>query len=120
MGMVEMLVPIAVFVMMAVIVGLVTRLIATGMLNRTIREALRNDPGSVPVLAQRLEARQPWADALLGWIFLAVAVAMVLLGLTEDDSGQRREMLRAAIVPVVVGVTVLLYTRYAARNAPKA
>ena len=120
MNMVEMLVPIGVFVMMAVIVGLLTRLAATGMLNRTIREALRSDPGSVPVLAQRLEARQPWADALLGWVLIALAAAMALLGMTEEDGEQGREMLRAAIVPVVVGVTVLVYTRYAARNAPKA
>jgi uncharacterized membrane protein YeaQ/YmgE (transglycosylase-associated protein family) len=120
MSMVELLVPIAVFALMAVIVSLITRLIATGMLNRTIREALRNDPASVPLLAQRLEARQPWADALLGWVLLALAAAIVLLGLTEADGAQGREMLRAAIVPAVMGATVLLYTRYAARNAPKA
>ena len=113
MGMVELFVPIAAFMITAVIVGLLTRLIATGMLNRTIREAMRSDPGSVPLLADRLEARQPWADALLGWIFLAFALALLLLALFERDADQQGEMFKASVVPIVIGVTVLLYTRFA-------
>jgi len=119
MGMAEVLVPIAVFVAATLIVALLTRLVATGMLNRTIREALRSDPGSVPLLAERLEARQPWADAMLGWVFIALAVAMALLGLTDDDPSDRMEMLRGAIIPLIIGVTVLVYVRFAAKSAPK-
>jgi uncharacterized protein YqhQ len=115
--MVELFVPMAVFVMIAVVAGLVTRLIATASLHKTIREALRSDPGSVPVLAERLDRHPPWGDALLGWIFLALAVAMLLLGLTEEDPDQRRDILRSIIVPVVVGVAVLVYARLAARRA---
>jgi len=118
MGMVELFVPIAAFIMVAVVVGLVTRLIATASLNRTIREALRSDPGSVPVLVQRLDRHPPWGDALLGWVFLALSVAMALLALTEEDAQERQEMLRATIIPVVVGVSVLIYARYAARRTP--
>lgn len=119
MGMAEVLIPISVFVAATLVVALVTRLIATGMLNRTIREALRSDPGSVPLLAERLEARQPWADAMLGWVFLALALAMALLGLTDDDQDARRELLRGAIIPLVIGVTVLAYVGFAARRTPK-
>jgi hypothetical protein len=117
--MVEVLVPIAAFISMTLAVGLLTRLVATGMLNRTIREALRSDPGSVALLAERLEARQPWADAMLGWIFIALAVAMALLGLTDDEPEARRELLRGAIVPLVIGVTALAYVRFAAKGAPR-
>jgi quinol-cytochrome oxidoreductase complex cytochrome b subunit len=113
MGMVELFVPMAAFMMVAVIVSLITRLIATGMLNKTIREALRSDPGSVQLLADRLEARQPWADSLLGWIFLAFALALLVLGAIERDPEEQSEMFRAAVVPIIVGVTVLLYTRFA-------
>ena len=67
----EVFVPLGAFVMIVVSISLLTRLIATAMLNRTIREALRSDPGSVPLLAEKLEQRQPWADELLGWIMLA-------------------------------------------------
>ena len=117
MDIVGLFVPMAAFMMLTVMIGLVTRLIATAMLNKTIREAMRSDPGSVPLLTERLEARQPWTDALLGWIFIALAVAMLLLGLTEDDPEDRHQILRGVIVPVVVGATVLFYTWYAGRQA---
>lgn len=115
MGVVDLFVPLGLFFMITVSVALLTRLIATGMLNRTIREALRSDPGSVSKLADKLEARQPWADALLGWIFLAFAAALAGLGLFEEGD-TRQEMFKAAVVPVVVGVTVLLYVALARRT----
>lgn len=117
MQMVELFVPMGAFILVAVVVGLITRLIATITLNRTMREAMRSDPNSVSVLAERLDRHPPWGDALLGWIFLALAVAMVLLGLTEDDPEQRQDVLRSTIIPFVVGLTVLIYTRYAARSS---
>jgi len=83
---------------------------ATGMLNKTIREALRSDPGSVPLLAEKLEQRQPWADALLGWIMLAFAATLVLLALFEEP-WERMRIFQAAIVPAVIGITVLVYCR---------
>lgn len=101
-------VPLGGFAMITVSIGLLCRLIATASLNKTIREALKSDPASVPILAQKLEARQPWADALLGWIFLAFAAAIAGLALFEDYY-QQWQMLQAAVVPAVVGVTVLAY-----------
>jgi len=112
----EIFVPLGAFAMITISVALVCRLIATASLNRTLREALRSDPGSVPVLADKLEARQPWADALLGWIFLAFAAAIAGLALFEDPVDQR-EMLQAAVIPVVIGITVLVYVQFAARRA---
>ena len=69
------------------------------------------------MLVQRLEARQPWADAMLGWVFIAFTIAIVLLAVTDSDPSDRREMLRAAIVPLIVGVTVLAFTHFAGRRA---
>ncbi|HEX8533459.1 MAG TPA: hypothetical protein VF662_04770 [Allosphingosinicella sp.] len=111
--MVELFVPIAAFMMIVLVVSLTTRLIATGMLNRTIREAMRSDPGSIPLLAERLDSRQPWGDALLGWIFIAFAVALLLLGALETDPERQSDMMRASVVPIIVGITILLYTRFA-------
>jgi ABC-type transport system involved in cytochrome c biogenesis permease subunit len=118
--MVEMFVPMAGMVMVVALTALLVRLISAGMLNRTIREALRSDPGSVPLLVERLDRHPPWGDALLGIIFLALAAAMLLLGITEPDERDRIEVMRAAIVPIVIGVTVLVYTRWAARRTPGA
>jgi len=114
--MMEWLVPLGVFTMITISMALLCRLIATASLNKTLREALRSDPGSVPILADKLEARQPWADALLGWIFLAFAAAIVGLSLFEDP-WDRREMLQAAVIPVVIGITILVYVHFAARRA---
>lgn len=115
---IELLIPLGAFAMITISVALVCRLIATASLNKTIREALRSDPGSVPVLAGRLEERQPWADALLGWIFLAVAAAILGLSLFEE-TGDQREMWKVAMVAAVVGVTVLVYVFFAARRATR-
>src|SRR5688572_32774971 len=117
MSAVEIFIPLGAFFMFTIWMALLTRLFATAMLNKTIREALRSDPGSVPLLIQKLEARQPWADALLGWIFLAFAAALAGLALFEDGEGQR-EMFQAAVVPLVAGITVLLYVHFARPRAP--
>lgn len=117
MELVELFAPLGAFLMITVSIALITRLIATGMLNRTIREALRSDPGSVPILAARLEARQPWADALFGWISLALAATLVGLALFEDP-GDRRAWFQAALVAGAVGVTALLYVQLARPKAP--
>lgn len=118
MDMVELFVPMTAIITFAVIISLVTRLVATGMLHRTIREALRSDPGSVPLLAGRLEARQPWADAVLGWIFIAFAAGLALLALTHPDDYERTDMLRAAIIPLLIGVTVLAFTYFGRPKSP--
>lgn len=118
MGTLEVFIPIAGIITFAVIISFITRLIATSMHHRTIREAMRSDPTSVPLLVQRLEARQPWADAMLGWIFIAFTIGIVLLAITDSDLSDRREMLRAAIVPLIIGATVLAFTYFARpRNA---
>jgi uncharacterized membrane protein len=113
------LIPLAVLMTAAVVVSLFTRLIATAFLHRTIREALRADPGSVPLLVEKIDRHPPWGDALLGWIFLAIASAMALLGLTEADGEDRTETLRAAMVPAIVGIAALLYARFSARGVPR-
>jgi hypothetical protein len=118
MNIVQLFVPLGAFVMLVVSLRLITRLVATAMLHRTIREAMRSDAASVPLLAERLEQRQPWADELLGWILLAFAAGMVLLGLFEDAE-DRRQILQGAIVPVVIGITILVYCRMMApRHRP--
>ena len=118
MEIVALLVPFGVFTMVTVSVVLLTRLIATGMLNKTIREALRTDPASVPLLADKLEARQPWADSLLGWLFLAFAATIAGLALFEPDD--QRELFQAAVVPLVAGITVLLYVHLMRPKTPAA
>ena len=108
----EILVPIAAFAMFAVVVGQLTGIIGTGMHHRTIREALKAHPESVPQLTAALGSRAPWADPLLGCISLAVAATIGILALFESDD-VRTGMLQVAVVPLVIGIVTLAYLRYA-------
>ena len=47
--------------------------------------------------------------AVLG--FLALALALLVLGLMEPDEGDRTEILRAVVVPAIIGAAILLFTR---------
>jgi quinol-cytochrome oxidoreductase complex cytochrome b subunit len=109
--MMDIIVPLGLFFAFVLVVAQLARLASNISLNRTLREALRNDPASVPILADRLDSRQPWADGLIGWIFIAFAVGLVLMGALEP--GEKRRVLQAALVPAIIGVTVLLYVRQA-------
>ncbi len=110
--MVELLMPLAVFGSFVLVMGQLTRLFSNISLNRTLRDALRSDPASVPLLAERLDARQPWADALTGWIFLAFALGLVVLAMFEPYE-DRRDIFQAALVPAIVGLVVLAFVRWA-------
>lgn len=105
----------AVFGSFVLIVGQVTRMLSNISLNRTLREALRSHPQSVPLLAARLDAREPWADALLGWIFVAFAGGLALMSLFESAE-DRQEILKAAIVPLTIGIIVLGFVHWAKTN----
>lgn len=113
--MIEVLVPLGVIGWMVVMVGIVARLFSNISLNRTIREALRSSPESVPVLAQRLDSRAPWENALIGWVFITFAIGIVLMGLLEG-SQQWRETLGVALIPGLAGIVVLLYVRLSHGN----
>ena len=114
--MTEVLIALGVFAAFVLIVGQLTRLMSDISLNRTLREALRSHPDSVAPLAERLGTRQPWADGLLGWLFIALAIGLALFSLfeTPDD---RREILQATIIPAVIGVVALVYVHWAKRQA---
>lgn len=106
----ELFVPIAGMAMIFGIVASICGVITTGMLHSTLKEAMRSHPESVPALTAALRARAPWADALLGWVLLAFGATIVVLALFEDEP-QRTEMLRASIIPFVIGIVVLIYLR---------
>jgi len=115
----DIIIPIALFGAFVLVSAQVARLFSNISLNRTLREALRSDPSSVPTLAERLDARQPWADALIGWIFIALAAGIVLTSLFEDPD-ERRQMLQASIIPLLIGIVVIFYVRWAKAEAANA
>ena len=112
--MVEVLVPLGVIGWMVVMVGMIARLFSNISLNRTIREALRSSPETVSVLAERLDRREPWENELIGWIFIAVAVGVVLMGVFEGPS-RWRQAFEVAIIPALAGLVVLGFVRFSRR-----
>jgi len=112
--MVELLVPLGVLGWMVVMVGMIARLFSNISLNRTIREALRSNPESVPILVERLDRRAPWENELIGWVFVAFAVGIVLIGVLEGPP-RLREALEVAIIPGLAGVVVLGFVRFSRR-----
>ena len=60
----------AAWTMILIVLGLLARLVATAILDGTLREALRSHPPSVPLLVETIERRQPWADNLPGALLL--------------------------------------------------
>ena len=115
---IPLLVPMAAFAMIVAVVASITGLIATGMVHKSIREAMRTHPESVPSLVAALQARAPWVDALIGWIALALGATVVILALFESDEYTRMEMFKASVIPFVVGVVVLAYLRFARPRTP--
>ena len=110
----DILVPLGALAMLAFMTAQIAQLFSNISLNRTLREALRNHPEAVASLAGKLGGRQSQGDALVGWIFIAFAVGLVLMGLLEP--GEKRQVIQAAIVPLIVGIVVLGYARLAKRN----
>ena len=108
----EILVPLGSFAMIATIVGMITGVIGTAIHHRTIREAMKSDPEAVPPLIAALRDRAPWAEPLLGWILLTLAATVAVLSLFEDEE-TRMAMLKFAVVPAILGVVVLVYLRVA-------
>ena len=113
--MVDILVPLGVIGWMTVMVGMIVRLFSNISLNRTMREALRSSPESVPMLAERLDARQPWENELIGWVFIAFAVGILLMGMLERSTDWR-QTLGVAIIPGLAGIVVLLFVQLSKRG----
>ena len=115
--MVDILVPLGVMGWMAVMVGMIVRLFSNISLNRTIREALRSNPESVPILAERLDSRASWENGLIGWVFIAFAVGIVLMGVLERMPDWR-QTIGVAIIPGLAGIVVLLFVHLSRRDKP--
>lgn len=118
MSLVELFIPMAAFAMIFAVVASVTGLIATGMVHKTIREAMKTHPESVPALIGALRARAPWADALIGWIAIAIGATVVIFALFEAEEFNRMQMFKASVIPFVIGIVVLVYLRVARPKTP--
>lgn len=112
--MVDILVPLGALTIVLLLVAQVRSLIEQAMLNRTIRKAMEIDPASVPVLADKLGARQV-PDALLGWITLFAGVGLGVAALFAEVD-ERGEIIQVAVIAVAIGAGILAFARWAGRR----
>ena len=92
------------------IVAHLARMLKTGMLHKTIREAISRDNPSVPVLLQGIEepTNSGNNDDRTGAVLLALGLALFLFGLIQGDADDIRNAGGAALFPSLVGAALLL------------
>ena len=110
----DILIAFGAFAFLGFVVREVTGLIGVWMMHRTIREALKSHPESVPDLSARLRPAIR-EHPLFSWALIAVAVTIAAIALFRDET-ERMELLQLALVPLVIGMTMLLYLRFARRE----
>lgn len=91
------------------IVTLLVRLVRVGMQHKTIREAISRDSAAVPALLAGVEERRPTGstDDRTAFVLLALALALVLLGLIQGNPDDIRDLSGAALFPGLVGAALL-------------
>ena len=95
-----------------------TRMIRTALLQRTIREGIRNDSGVTPALLDQLDDRQPTgsSDDRTGLVLLALGAALFCFGLIQGDADDIRNFSGIALFPVFVGAVLLGRALYIKRT----
>ena len=106
---------IVVFAFGIALVDQLRRLFAAISLNRTIREALRHSPESVPLLLTNLETRSRLPLATGGWTLLGIGIFLGVFSWLLDDAG-RTSSLAAAGVVTAFGLILLLVSWWLTRE----
>lgn len=120
--MVEELIPIVMFISIAVVVGLMLwfRYRSRNDMQQTIRLALDKGQELSPELIDRLGHAKagPKHDLRLALVWLALAVGLALCGLAvPDPTGYTlRGCLAGAAFPLAIGIAYLIMYRYAGRD----
>lgn len=116
--MLDVVLPIAVLAILLLFVDQLRRLISHAIVNGTIRQALKSDPASVPLLVAKLENGRHLPGTLVGWVMIAGASALAVAALFESTE-ESRATFEVAAIAGVVGIFILGYVRWVERTAPK-
>src|SRR5688572_21889939 len=104
--MTDVVLPIAVLAMFLVFVDQIRRLISHAIINGTIRQALRSDPASVPLLVTKLENGRHLPGKVIGWVMIAGASALALAAMFEA-AAERQDAFQIAGIAAIVGAFTL-------------
>jgi hypothetical protein len=107
----EMIVAITVATALVMIIALGFRALNLRSLHRTVTTAIENGSPDTPALIDRLGQRPRVSQRLVAYVLLAIAVAIVGVGLLEGNLYDLKEAVAPALFPGFVGVAILIYLR---------
>lgn len=112
----EMVTIVAAFAALALTAIHVLRLIAVGIMHRTIRKTIDRDPSAAEPLLTRLTApaEAKGGDDRTATLLIAFGVAMVVASLVIGDSNWMHYAIAGAIFPLIIGTA--LWLRHYALN----
>lgn len=111
----EMIVSVAVAAGIVLIVATLMRAINLRSLHKTITVAIEKGSPDAGALIDRLGQSPRVSHRLIAYVLLALAAAIVVVGLIQGNLDDIRDSLSAAVFPGFVGLAVLLYARGADR-----
>lgn len=109
---------IVILASIVLIVNQLVRLAITASLHRTIRAAVSANSPLAPQLIDKLDQRPtPESDSRTGVILLAVAGAMILVGLIQGEFDWLQSLVGVAVFPALIGIVLLWRSRLLTRSA---
>ena len=96
----------------------VSRVIRSALLHKTCRRAIEKGQDLSPELIEQFDRapRPGVADQRIGFVLIALALALVAAAAIAASPGDFRDMTAIAMFPLLVGAALLLRLRLAARH----
>ena len=115
----DVLMMIAMVTGAVLIVGHLSRVRRTNLLQQTIREAIRSNSGLTPALLEKIDEQQPSgsSDDRTGLVLLALGAALFCYALIAGDPKEAREIAGIALFPIFVGAVLLARFAFIARRS---
>ena len=117
----ELLIPIVMFISMAVVLGLflMYRHRSRAELQQTVRMALDKGQELTPDIIDRLgqPKQAPYSDLRRAVIWLAIGIGFALFGLILDEDEAVRPLIAIGAFPIAIGIAYLIMSRVSEKDA---
>jgi uncharacterized protein YneF (UPF0154 family) len=101
----SVLIPLGVFAAFVAIVALFTGLAGLWVVNRTMREALKTNPDSLPLLTGQMQQRRPWNLEIWGLVGMATGAALAVAAAIGAPEA-RTLLLQTSLLPGFIGAAL--------------
>lgn len=116
----ELLIPIVLFISMAVVLGLflMFRYRTRAELQKTVRQALDKGQELTPEIIDRLGQPQQarYSDLRRALIWLAIGIGFAAFGLILDEDEAVRPLIAVGAFPLAIGIAYLIMSRVSEKD----